>query len=192
MKLRYRSVLSDYTRVTGSLAFLFVIFVLVVNLSGCISKPFYCDNPMTLGQSIVCLTWKSRKTGTSQDDPISIAELEELKQQASSGNVESQYEAGRYLFNVNKEESWYWMCGAAMKGHEEARIWTGLFYEYGLDPVEPDSVAALMWYRLSGKAGISHRKKLENEVDGERAAKASQMALEWVPGSCSGNNTGLN
>lgn len=103
---------------------------------------------------------------------------EEIERLAKEGNVEAQFQLGTNLFHISHAESWKWFCSAAMSGHDGARAATGLFYEYGLDPVEANSVTALMWYRLAGKVGETQARKLESEI------KADQLAQQWRPISC--------
>jgi len=109
---------------------------------------------------------------------------EEIERLAKEGNVEAQFQLGTNLFNTSHAESWKWFCSAAMSGHEGARAATGLFYEYGLNPVEANSVTALMWYRLAGKVGEKQAKKLESEIKADQIIKADQLAQQWRPSNC--------
>lgn len=120
-------------------------------------------------------------TGRSSAESKNQEEIERL---AKEGNVEAQFQLGTNLFNANPVESWKWLCSAAMSGHEGARAATGLFYEYGLDPVEASSVTALMWYKLAGKVGEKQAIKLESEIKADQIIEADQLAQQWQPSDC--------
>lgn len=155
---------------------------LIILLGGCTSNPpFFCENPMDIGQTITCIAWRA---GASSAVKSQARHREEIARMAEEGNADAQFQLATNLFESDQATSWKWYCEAAMNGHSSARVATGLYYEYGLEPVEPDSVTALMWYRLADEEGQEWAEKLEKEIDQMKIEKADRLARDWIPGIC--------
>ena len=149
-----------------------------------------CDAPMSIGMTISCLVtrpMKPQEPGQSTqkaERPISSEELEKLRKDAIEGGPEAQYHLGIYMFDKERAKSWVWFCRAAMQRWYDAQIALGTFYEYGVDPVEPDYVKAMMWYLLASPAGRQPAQTLADEMTPSQIAQAEQMARDWKPGDC--------
>ncbi|MEZ5563981.1 MAG: tetratricopeptide repeat protein [Gammaproteobacteria bacterium] len=100
--------------------------------------------------------------------------VEELRQQATAGDVEAQYQLGLKLDNGaaptgepppvspaepaepagrQPVEAAYWYRLAAEQGHAAAQLHLGLMYDTG-DGVEKDEAVAAEWYRQAAGQGI--------------------------------------
>lgn len=159
-----------------------LFITLLAILGGCTTNaPFYCEAPMDIGQTITCIAWRA---GANSKAKSEARQREEIKRLAEEGEADAQFQLAVETFETDRASSWRWFCNAAMNGHSNARAATGLFYEYGLDPVPPDSVTALMWYRLAGEEGEEFAEKLEKEIDNKKIIKANQQVQAWKPGSC--------
>ena len=90
--------------------------------------------------------------------------IEELKQRATSGDAEAQFELGKAYecgrdVVVNLWESVKWYRLAAEHGVVDAQYNLGLCYVYG-DGVEHNYDEAVKWLRLAAKQGNSDAKRL--------------------------------
>ncbi len=155
---------------------------LIAMLAGCTSSPpFFCEAPMDIGQTITCIAWRA---GANSAAKAESRRRQEIQQLAAEGDADAQFQLASLTFESDRKASWKWFCRAAMSGQPSARVATGLYYEYGLDPVKPDSVTALMWYRLAGEEGREWAQKLERDIDPGRIETADRRAGEWTPGHC--------
>ncbi len=145
------------------------------------SAPFFCEAPMDIGQTITCIAWRASANSKAKSEDL---QREEIARLAEEGEADAQFQLATEAFESDQATSWKWYCKAAMSGHNSARVAAGLFYEYGLDPVEPDSVTALMWYRLAGEEGQEWADKLEKGIDEGKIEKAGQLARGWIPDGC--------
>lgn len=95
--------------------------------------------------------------------PLTSYEIDKLKKDADSGNLESSYSLGSiyqmgYGVDVNPVEAFKWYEKAANKGHTKAQIALGWAYFVG-SGINQDKVLAIKWMKLAAESGNSLAKK---------------------------------
>jgi TPR repeat protein len=117
-----------------------------------------------------------------------------FRRAAAAGNVEAQYALGRlyyegFLVPRNTAEMRTMLKAAAWQGHARAQLTLGVIYEYGVDDIDHDYTAALMWYELAARHGVPELDgkiaKLRSRVAGKmtkaQIAEALRLAEAWPP-----------
>jgi len=117
-----------------------------------------------------------------------------FRRAAAGGNVEAEYALGRlyyegFLVPRNTAEMWTMLKAAAWQGHARAQLTLGVIYEYGLDDIDRDYTAALMWYELAARRGVPEldgkiarlRSRVSGKMTPAQIAEALRLAKAWPP-----------
>ena len=78
---------------------------------------------------------------------------------------------------------------AAWQGDARAQLTLGVIYEYGLDDIDFDYTAALMWYELAARHGVTEldgkiaklRSRVSEKMTQAQIAEALRRAQAWEP-----------
>ena len=115
-----------------------------------------------------------------------------FRRAAAQGSVEAEYALARlhyegFLVPRNTAEMRAMLQAAAEKGHARAQLTLGVIYEYGLDNLDPDYTAALMWYELAARHGVPEldgkiaklRTRVSEKMTQAQIAEALRRAQAW-------------
>lgn len=105
-----------------------------------------------------------------------------FRRAAAQGSAEAEYALARlhyegFLVPRNTAEMRAMLQAAAEKGHARAQLTLGVIYEYGLDDIEFDYTAALMWYELAARHGVP---ELDGKIAKLRARVAEKMTRAQI------------
>ena len=117
-----------------------------------------------------------------------------FRKAAAHGNAEAEYALGRlyyegFLVPRNTAEMRAMLKAAAWQGHARAQLTLGVIYEYGLDDIDEDYTAALMWYELAARRGVPEldgkiarlRSRVSGKMTPAQIAEALRLAQAWPP-----------
>jgi TPR repeat protein len=117
-----------------------------------------------------------------------------FRRAAAGGSAEAQYALGRlhyegFLVPRNTAEMRTMLKAAAWQGHARAQLTLGVVYEYGLDDIDQDYTAALMWYELAASRGVPElddkiaklRTRVTEKMTKAQIAEALRLAKAWQP-----------
>jgi TPR repeat protein len=112
----------------------------------------------------------------------------------AQGSVDAQYALGRlhyegFLVPRNTLEMQAMLRAAAWQGDARAQLTLGVIYEYGLDDIDSDYTAALMWYELAARRGVTEldgkiaklRSRVSEKMTQAQIAEAMRRAKAWEP-----------
>ncbi len=126
------------------------------------------------------------------NDSFSGMNYEEILELAESGNIEAQYQLYHHPSTTNKL---HWLCHAADLGNHEARYRLGELYWFSAKGRSKNTIQAYKWYKLSAlshwqraRDAVKYTKK---EMSVDEVKQAEELFLDWVPGTCEGETTGL-
>ena len=115
-----------------------------------------------------------------------------FRRAAAQGSAEAQYALGRlhyegFLVPRNTAEMRNVLKAAAWRGHARAQLTLGVIYEYGLDDIDHDYTAALMWYELAARRGVPEldgkivrlRARVSEKMTQAQIAEALRLAKAW-------------
>jgi hypothetical protein len=105
-----------------------------------------------------------------------------FRRAAAQGSVEAEYALARlhyegFLVPRNTAEMRAMLEAAAQRGHARAQLTLGVIYEYGLDNIDFDYTAALMWYELAARHGMP---ELDGKIAKLRARVAEKMTQAQI------------
>ena len=117
-----------------------------------------------------------------------------FRRAAAQGSVEAAYALGRlhyegFLVPRDTAEMRTMLKAAAWQGHARAQLTLGVIYEYGLDNIDHDLTAALMWYELAARRGVTEldgkiaklRSRVSEKMTKAQIAEALRLAEAWQP-----------
>jgi hypothetical protein len=117
-----------------------------------------------------------------------------FRRAAARGSAEAEYALGRlyyegFLVPRNTAEMQAMLKAAAWQGHARAQLTLGVIYEYGLDDIDLDYTAALMWYELAARRGVPEldgkiarlRTRVAGKMTQAQIAEALRLAKAWPP-----------
>lgn len=117
-------------------------------------------------------------------------ELKKMKKLAEQGDVEAQYQLGRYYDNVDGKsdkkdtvEAVKWYSKAAEQGHVKAQNNLGVCYLYG-EGIQKNLQEALNWFEKAAKAGNQKAKESASRVyellENEKRQKESETCATSI------------
>ncbi len=145
---------------------------------------------IAVGLSMTACTGLSNwKPGNDNPNPPELVRAEQ-------GDIEAQYETGRYYAQRKRnDEAIYWLCSAAVRGHLDAQLTLARLYEWhgtGTAPTAKTRLtnrgSAYFWYTAAAVQGSDEallaRDALARKMDDARVAEARRRATRWKQARC--------